>query len=338
MSIDRRSLIFRLALSIAALLLILQACSLPINLSPTSIPGADQTEVALVVKLTALQSELQIAQATMTQVAALPSPQEATPTLTPTPTDTLEPTWTPFFASPTIPVIFVPTVIVVTATPGGETSVSGGGQPTITANTSSNCRAGPGSNYLRLGYLLVGETSVVLGRDSSWTWWYIREPRRNILCWVWAGSTSVQGDTASVPIVKTTAEPVTKATATKSSSSVEFSITGVKMIKCSGDFTIMIRVKNDSNKTLESASLQVYDLTKSKNLFGPNSSNNPFRSSDSDCTAGGDSLAPGKSLYIGAGLGTKSLSDHRLQIDVGLCTEESLSGKCYWDTVTYKVP
>jgi hypothetical protein len=340
MSINRRRLFFRLGLALAALLMFVQACSLPFNLGPTPVPGADQTEVAMMVKLTALQAEVQNAQATLTQVAGIPTnPPAAPPIQTPTPTETLAPTWTPIYSSPTIPVIVVPTVLVVTATPYGVVPpVSGGGQPTIIARVNSNCRAGPSSLYLRLGYLLVGESSIVLGRNSDWSWWYIREPRRNLLCWVWAGSTSVQGDTASLPIVKTTAVPVYKATSTKSSTSAAFSITGVKMIKCGGEFTIMVRVTNNGKQALESASLQVYNLTKSKNLFGPSTSNSPFRTSDSDCSAGGDRLEPGKSLYIGAGLGTQSLYGNRLEINVGMCTEEGFSGKCDWDEITYKVP
>ena len=339
MSTNRRRLSYHLGLVLAGLLLVSQACSLPLPLGSTPAPGADQTEVAVMVQLTALQLEVQNAQATLTQAAMITAPPAEIPSQTPTPTETLSPTWTPLYSSPTIPVIVVPTVIVVTATPVPGVPPSGsGGQPTIFAKINSNCRAGPSSLYRRLGYLLVGESSVVLGRNSDWSWWYIREPRRNLLCWVWSGSTTVQGDTASLPIVKTTAEPIYKATSTKSSTNAYFSITGVKMIKCGGEFTIMIRVKNNGNQALESASLQVYDLTKSKNLFGPDTSNNPFRSSDSDCSAGGDRLEPGKSLYIGAGLGTQNRSGNRLEIDVGMCTEENFSGKCYWDGLIYKVP
>jgi hypothetical protein len=339
MSINRRRLFFRLGFVLTALSLVSQACILPINVGSTPVPGADQTEVAMMVRLTALQAEVQNAQATLTQAAMVTPTTETIPSQTATPTETLSPTWTPIYSSPTIPVIVVPTIIVVTATPqAGAPPAGSGGQPTIYAKVNSNCRAGPSSLYRRLGYLLVGESSIVLGRNSDWSWWYIREPRRNLLCWVWSGSTTVQGDTASLPIVKTTAEPIYKATTTKSSTAAYFSITGVKMIKCSGEFTIMVRVTNNGNKALESASLQVYNLTKSKNLFGPNTSNNPFRSSDSDCSAGGDRLEPGKSLYVGAGLGTQNLAGNRLEIDVGLCTEEGFSGKCDWDEITYKVP
>jgi hypothetical protein len=146
----------------------------------------------------------------------------------------------------------------------------------------------------------------------------------------------VEGDTNSVPVVYVpTATPSKK---TPSSGSVNFSLVGAKMTLCGGQRTVVVKVKNNGNKGLESAWMRVYDLSQDKTLYGPASSNTPFRSSYQDCSAGGDYLAPGKALYIGAELGTQNISSHNLDISIQMCTGEGLSGRCDMARTTYKVP
>lgn len=343
MSLNRSSPSFRLGLFVTLLFIVSQACGLPFITAPAPAePDADRE--AMQSTLTAVQAQLQEALGTLSALAIAASltpqalPETPTPTMTSTPTSIPTNTPTPTLTStptftlppPTAPVYIPPTILVVTATP------IAGGQPKIHALVNSNCREGPSRHYKRLGYLLVGETSEVYGRDSAWTWWYIREPRRHgIMCWVWGGSTQVEGDTSHTPMLTPKPEPVSK---TKTPTGASFSIVEITKIKCGGEPTVMVKVKNNGGKALESARLKIIDQTQGKVVFGPQSSNNPFRSSSSDCSSGGDRLNPGKTLWIGATLTGENISNHKIKVEITMCSEEGLSGKCSSSSATKKMP
>ena len=59
--------------------------------------------------------------------------------------------------------------------------------PTFTATTNLTCRFGPASVYHALGYLLLGESATVEGRNADSTWWWIPNPDWQGYCWVWDG-------------------------------------------------------------------------------------------------------------------------------------------------------
>ena len=211
-------------------------------------------------------------------------------------------------------------------------------RPKISAQINSNCREGPASNYKRLGYLLVGEVSEVFGRNSDSSWWFIREPRRLVMCWVWGGSTSVVGDTTHVPIVKTTAEPLSTTKTPSSDGAVAFAIRGIHLINCGGQQTVMVKVRNTGNRVFESASLQVNDITASTTVFGPSSGNSPYRNSGSDCSAGGNRLNPGETKYVGGSLGSNNVTGHQIQAHVRMCTGNGMGGSCTSRVTSYNVP
>ncbi len=56
--------------------------------------------------------------------------------------------------------------------------------------------------YPVIGYLTVGEPSIVLGQLNGGGWWYIQNttPGRDP-CWVWGQTTIVEGDTANLPYI-----------------------------------------------------------------------------------------------------------------------------------------
>lgn len=73
--------------------------------------------------------------------------------------------------------------------------------PMISASKNTNCRTGPGVVYPVVGYLLLGDTSQVMGRLADNSWWVIQNPNRpGQVCWVWNQTTSVSGDTGLLPV------------------------------------------------------------------------------------------------------------------------------------------
>jgi uncharacterized protein YgiM (DUF1202 family) len=138
-------------------------------------------------------------------VAIVSEPEVQTqPTNTPLPT----PTPTPVPTQPAQPTAAAPTEAAQPTPTAVPPAASG---PTIIAEQNTNCRAGPGTGYTILAWFMEGDESTVEGRDSTKDWWYIVSPENaSEHCWVWEGSTTVVGDTSTVPVVAAPAAPKTK--------------------------------------------------------------------------------------------------------------------------------
>lgn len=93
-------------------------------------------------------------------------------------------------------------------TPGATATLSA---PMVAANTvNANCRYGPGTAYLSLGALLVGNPVPILGTISDKSWWQINNPDSPThQCWVASSITATTGDISIVPVVNIPATFVT---------------------------------------------------------------------------------------------------------------------------------
>lgn len=120
-------------------------------------------------------------QATAAPSATQPLPTN-TPTQTPLPTNTPLPTLT---STPTIPIV-------------------------SPKDVSVNCRFGPGTGWVVLSGLTVGQSTQIIGRSADFNWWYVIDPlngSRN--CWVAAGVVNTAGNLAPIQIVETPKASVT---------------------------------------------------------------------------------------------------------------------------------
>ena len=116
--------------------------------------------------------------------ATQPLPTE-TQTQTPLPTNTPPPTLT---STPTIPIAFPKDVAV-------------------------NCRFGPGTVWVVLSGLSVGQTAQIIGRSADFNWWYIVDPLNGSKnCWVSASVVNTAGNLTPIPVVETPKASVTKVT------------------------------------------------------------------------------------------------------------------------------
>lgn len=114
-----------------------------------------------------------------------PLPPTDLPTQTPLPTNTPPPTFT---STPTIPIAFPKEVNV-------------------------NCRFGPGTTWVSLSALIVGQTSQITGRSSDGGWWNIVDPQNSgRKCWVSASVVNTAGNLAPIPVVETPKASVTNVT------------------------------------------------------------------------------------------------------------------------------
>jgi len=127
------------------------------------------------------ETETPTPEASVEPSATQPLPTDL-PTETPLPTDTPPPTLT---STPTIPIVFPRDVAV-------------------------NCRFGPGTVWVVLSGLQLGQTAQIVGKSANFDWWYIVDPQnasRN--CWVSAGVVDTAGNLSPIPIVAAPTASVT---------------------------------------------------------------------------------------------------------------------------------
>lgn len=112
----------------------------------------------------------------------------AQPSFTPLPLDTPLPSSTPpptLTSTPTVPVAAPKDVAV-------------------------NCRFGPGTVWVAISALNVGQSAQIVGKNSDGSWWYIVDPfnsGRN--CWVAVSVTNASGNLTSIPVVESPRASVT---------------------------------------------------------------------------------------------------------------------------------
>jgi SH3-like domain-containing protein len=127
----------------------------------------------------------------------------------------------PVTETPTLQVTISPTLFLATQTPSQTPPPTNTSPPPLTSTPSVptvsirdvpvNCRIGPGTAWLVLSALTVGQTSQIVGKNSDGTWWYIVDPfssSRN--CWVSVSVTSASGNLANIPVVQTPNATVTR--------------------------------------------------------------------------------------------------------------------------------
>lgn len=304
---------------LSIVLILLSACNLP---GTTSNPPPAITAVGADVIYTAAAQTLAVQLTANAPTPGLPTdtPGAEVAVVEATNTPLISPTFTEAPATETP--IFTNTPIF-TATSSN---------PMITASMPTNCRTGTGTNYPRVGSLVVGQVAEVIGRNSSSTWWYIANPSNpGGFCWIWGETTSVTGNASALQVMTPPPPPVTSTSDSDSKFSASFADTH----KCSGDKYAYFKVTNNGGKDLESASVKIKDETDGDTLSS-DSSNKPFLSGTGDCS-GEDVLEAGESAYV-AGLIGSGNSDHQAKAGIYLCSKDDLEGSCTNIVVKFEIP
>jgi SH3-like domain-containing protein len=74
----------------------------------------------------------------------------------------------------------------------------------------ANCRSGPGTVFVLVNEIRQGRTLQAVGRNSTSTWWYVRDPGNpGGFCWLSANVTETQGDADALPITQPPVAAVT---------------------------------------------------------------------------------------------------------------------------------
>ena len=202
---------------------------------------------------------------------------------------------------------------------------------TITSSADTNCRSGPAKAFPRLGYLLVGQQSTVHGRLGDNSWWYIENPSSpGTYCWVWASTTTVQGEVNSLVVLT---PPPTPSPEPGAGIAVYFS----NLHDCVFP-TLVFQVDNFSEERLRSIKLYIYDTDDGEPLFGPDMINFPFFTGPGGCPPGGEYLNAGSSGYFGADIDWPVPSGDTAVAEITLCTEKNLNGDCAEARIQFVIP
>ena len=99
-----------------------------------------------------------------------------------------------------------PTSAVAAPSPTTATEPSVTPEPTLgpltaMATVDANCRFGPATVYDVLGFLLTGESSLIVGRSDPAGWWVIENLDAGGNCWIADSVVDISGDTSGVPVV-----------------------------------------------------------------------------------------------------------------------------------------
>lgn len=248
---------------------------------PTLDPNAAQT--AIVETMVAIQlTESAIPVGAITPTLQLPT-ATASPTFTPEPTGT-------------------PTV------------------PTITVTVDTNCRTGPGKEYERVGILLVGETTEIVGRDAFGQYWYVRNPDVGAeFCWMSGEYAIISGNTLALLV--------------QNLQGMDFTAEYRGQGQCSGEFWSDIRLTNLSRGTFKSINLVATD----KETGDVRSySGNEFSFRDGCAPVSGtSSIAAESSVMISTPAFAYNLNAHNMSVSITLCAEANLTGQCVTKIITY---
>ncbi len=121
---------------------------------------------------------------------------EANKTAEPTATQTLQPSDTPQPCS----------CSTLTPTQGISTTLT---TAMIRALSNTNCREYPSASGEYQSAFLAGQKFALRGRLVDNSWWLIEDPEESAKsCWVWNGTTEVEGDPKLAPVISVPVTPV----------------------------------------------------------------------------------------------------------------------------------
>ncbi len=219
-------------------------------------------------------------------------------------------------------VTFIPTVTpfptqTLAFTPTSST-------PMISVSVDTFCRTGPGKDFEKVGILLVGEETEIVGRHATGQYWYVRNPDVGVdFCWMSGEYATITGNTL-VLLIQTPPAGV----------NTDFEISYLGMGQCSGAWWSDIRLKSISDQVFGSMSLTIRDLD--TNTFRSTSTNDfTFVDGCGGPQSPVDILIQGGTVRISTPDFPYNLNAHNISTTITLCTDSDLRGACVNKSISY---
>jgi hypothetical protein len=232
-------------------------------------------------------------------------------------------THTPLPPTPTIP----PSA---TATPTAEPSPTATQASLISVLENTNCRTGPGVEYLFKGVLEVGEVAEVIARNEGSDFFYIVNPDiPDEYCWLWGEFAQVEGVSDAVPIITPAPSPTPLA---------GFEVYVKSFVKCPYAKQIVFAVRNAGSQRIWSGYVEVQDLGTRGALYSARE-RHPFADTvEPACPPGhGNELWPGETRYIHVPIPLEKSGIEGVGIFT-LCTADHQGGTCMTEYSYFALP
>jgi len=225
-----------------------------------------------------------------------------------------------------IPAEAMPTLELPTATASLSTTPESTATPTtpqISVSVDTFCRVGPGKEYEKVGILLVGETTEIVGRDAFGQYWYVRNPDVGAeFCWMSGEYASISGNVFVLLVQTPPAASIT-----------DFSATYRWLGQCSSNWWVNIRLQNLSGGVFKSMNLIVRDIT--TNTVRSTVANNFTNTDGCSPPETVESLIQGSGLLISSPEFGYNLDGHNMSAEITLCSDVNLGGGCVTKTITF---
>ena len=253
---------------------------------------------------------------TVDALASTAPPSTLPPAATPAPTQpSTDPAQPPTATSTLIPTETLPPAPVL---------------PMISVSRTTNCRTGPGRAYRLVSSLRPGEAAQVTGRSSVEGYWYITHPDPSEQpCWLWDQYATLQGNTASLPVLTPEPAPVQQ---------IDFTLYLHSFSEC-GSPRVSLTVVNTGPELFRSGRIHVEDLDSGDDLHGPRLDPHPFADNPSSCPRdeGSNSLPPGATAYLVIPLSEYEGGDDA-EANIRLCTDDDGEGECVSQSISFQLP
>lgn len=273
---------------------LLAACNMPGN-TPAAGSGLQVTQTMQAVATEVRQTLVAAGSGNSAQSTTTPMSSETSmPAETPTPVQS---------ATPTL------TLVPITPTPSA---------PMAHVNTNTNCRSGPSTVFDQLYVALAGEDLKVVSRTTISDYVLVENPKKpGHTCWLWTQYVDLSGDLSGLPVASPPPTPTPV---------IDFKLGFTESNACSIGASFELEMENTGEVAFKSASMIIQD--KDTNQSG-NATTNSFNLSNSCArTQPVSELAPGKTAYVYANIGSYDPTGHHMVAKVTLCTEQDMMGTC----------
>jgi len=184
---------------------------------------------------------------------------------------------------------------------------------------------GPGKAYDRVGALVVGEITEIVGRDPSGNYWYVRNPDSpGGFCWLWGEYASLAGNVYVLPIFTPPPTPTPVPAFVASYSGLE---------SCNG-WWVEIKLENTGGITFKSILMSVADpVTNTTVSISENKFTNINGCNASDARA---IMPSGEKFIVSSPAFGYDPTGHKLRATITLCSDVGANGTCVTQVVEFK--
>lgn len=257
----------------------------------------------------------------------MPGNSATAETIPPTEPLTANPTATKLTATPTEVISTNTPTVTPTETPVPEPSATLTPEPIVAEVVrETNCRVGPAGNYDLVATYQVGQKLEVVAKDLGAGYWFVKNPEKTEeQCYLLAQNIKISGDTSVLPQFTPRASPT---------AAPYFNVTFRKLDACEGYSYALFVVENAGSVPFRSVYIKVTDLKVGRSVEQVLSAFDLRRG----CVLAKNiaPLDPGGTGYVASPQFKWSVTGHKLNAIIMLCTEKALKGICVTKTVEVK--